>query len=394
MTLFIGEENGSWPRVDWLEPGERVLPPSSLKKSSCRAVVLRNARDLNFSFVASLPVDEHSFVKSFVVLAILLLIPSIGYFHRQIFLSELKPRLESQVEGILKEEGVVDPGVRLDYLDAFISGAVDSDAQRARVVARVDGLSGVRVVGRASELRAPGWLRVEREKGRFRASGVVSEDLVVELTAPLKALPGWDTGLERREFVVDPVGVETWAEFLAYYFREQGDRSVELRKGRLTIGGDTTSGLRIDWLSKASEVVPKDMVSDELVLRSSPYHFPGYQPESLQNGTVLGQLRRKLNDSVVTFRPGSEELQSGDRDKVIIAARAIITAGEGARYAVGGHPARDGNATENSRLARLRAETVGKILVDQGVLLRQVETLSFGVAPGGDRDNQVEIMVK
>ena len=106
-------------------------------------------------------------MKSFVVLAILLLIPSIGYFHRQIFLSELKPRLESQVEGILKEEGVVDPGVRLDYLDAIISGAVDSDAQRARLVARVDALSGVRVVGRASELRAPGWLRVERERGRF-----------------------------------------------------------------------------------------------------------------------------------------------------------------------------------------------------------------------------------
>ena len=123
-------------------------------------------------------------MKSFVVLAILLLIPSIGYFHRQIFLSELKPRLEREVEGILKEEGVVDPGVRLDYLDAFISGAVDSDSQRTRVVARVDALSGVRVVGRASELRAPGWLRVERERGRFRASGVVSEDLVVELAAP------------------------------------------------------------------------------------------------------------------------------------------------------------------------------------------------------------------
>jgi len=349
---------------------------------------------LNFSFVASLPVDEHSFVKGFVILAILLLIPSIGYFHRQIFLSELKPSLEKQVEEILKEEGVVDPDVRLDYLDAVISGAVDSDSQRVRVVARVDALSGVRVVDHGSELRAPGWLRVERERGRFKASGVVSEDLVVELAPPLKTRSGWDADLERQTFVVDPEGVETWREFLAYYFREQGDRSVELRKGGLMLGGDTTSGLRIDWLSKASEVVSRDMVSDEFVLRSSQYHFPGYQPESLQDGTVLEQLRRKLNDCVVTFRPGSDELQSGDRDKVIIAARAIITAGEGARYAVGGHPARDGNATENSRLARLRAETVGKILVDQGVLLRQVETLSFGVAPGGDRDNQVEIMVK
>ncbi len=77
-----------------------------------------------------------------------------------------------------------------------------------------------------------------------------------------------------------------------------------------------------------------------------------------------------------------------------MAARAIITAGEGARYAVGGHPARDGNATENSRVARLRAEVVGKILVDHGVPAGQIETVSFGVVSVGDRDNQVEIMVK
>ena len=60
---------------------------------------------MNFSFVASLPVDEHPSVKSLVILAVLLLIPSIGYFHRQIFLSELKPSLERQVVEILKEEG-------------------------------------------------------------------------------------------------------------------------------------------------------------------------------------------------------------------------------------------------------------------------------------------------
>ena len=60
MTLFIGEENGSRPRVDWPEPGERVLPHSSLKKSYCRADVLRNARDLNFSFVASPSLSEHA----------------------------------------------------------------------------------------------------------------------------------------------------------------------------------------------------------------------------------------------------------------------------------------------------------------------------------------------
>ena len=333
-------------------------------------------------------------MKGFVLLAILLLIPSVGYFQRQIFLERLQPGLEKQVEGVLREERVVDPGVRLDYLDAVISGAVDSEEQRTRVVARVDALPGIRVIGQVSELRAPGWLRIERQEGRFVAKGVVSEDLEVKLDGPLKAEPGWDASLERRTFVVDPDGVESWAEFLTYYFKEQGNGSVELSKGRLIMGGDASSGLRVDWLSKASEVVPKDMVSEDFTLVSSPYHFPGYQPQSVWDKTVLEQLRRKLNDSVVTFRPDSGELQRADRDKVILAARAIITAGEGARYAVGGHPARDGNATENSRVARLRAEVVGKILVDHGVPAGQIETVSFGVVSVGDRDNQVEIMVK
>ena len=131
-------------------------------------------------------------MKSFVVLAILLLIPSIGYFQRQIFLNRLQPGLTKQVEEILEQEGVSEPGVRLDYLDAVITGAVDSEEQRTRVVARVDALPGLRVVGKASELRAPGWLHIERKEGRFVASGVVSDNLVVQLDDPFKVQPGWD----------------------------------------------------------------------------------------------------------------------------------------------------------------------------------------------------------
>ena len=52
-------------------------------------------------------------MKGFVLLAILLLIPSVGYFQRQIFLERLQPGLEKQVEGVLREERVEDPGVRL-----------------------------------------------------------------------------------------------------------------------------------------------------------------------------------------------------------------------------------------------------------------------------------------
>ena len=333
-------------------------------------------------------------VKGFVVLAVVLLIPSIGYFHKQHFLNHLKPGLEAQVKDVLEAEGVVAPVVHLDYLDAVISGRVDSNEERARVIATVDALAGVRMTGKGKRLHTYGWLRIERRRGRFTATGVVSGGLAVRLPDPLEMMEGWDDGLERRKIVEDPGGIRDWGEFLLYYFGEPGDRSVKLQMGGLTMRGDATTGLRSDWPSKASEVVSKDMVVADFNLRPSVCHFPGYQPLSLTDEAVLEQLWRQLDSNVVTFRPGSEQLLSADRDKVILAARAIITAGEKGLYVVGGHPARDGNATANSQLARLRAEVVAKILVDHGVAAGQIEIVSFSVASEGDRDNQVEIVVK
>jgi len=327
-------------------------------------------------------------------LAVVLLIPSIGYFHKQHFLNHLKPGLEAQVKDVLEAEGVVAPVVHLDYLDAVISGRVDSNEERARVIATVDALAGVRMTGKGKRLHTYGWLRIERRRGRFTATGVVSGGLAVRLPDPLEMMEGWDDGLERRKIVEDPGGIRDWGEFLLYYFGEPGDRSVKLQMGGLTMRGDATTGLRSDWLSKASEVVSKDMVVADFNLRPSVCHFPGYQPLSLTDEAVLEQLWRQLDSNVVTFRPGSEQLLSADRDKVILAARAIITAGEKGLYVVGGHPARDGNATANSQLARLRAEVVAKILVDHGVAAGQIEIVSFSVASEGDRDNQVEIVVK
>ncbi|MDP7495863.1 MAG: hypothetical protein QGI77_05505, partial [Roseibacillus sp.] len=185
-------------------------------------------------------------VKGFVVLAVVLLIPSIGYFHKQHFLNHLKPGLEAQVKDVLEAEGVVAPVVHLDYLDAVISGRVDSNEERARVIATVDALAGVRMTGKGKRLHTYGWLRIERRRGRFTATGVVSGGLAVRLPDPLEMMEGWDDGLERRKIVEDPGGIRDWGEFLLYYFGEPGDRSVKLQMGGLTMRGDATTGLRSD----------------------------------------------------------------------------------------------------------------------------------------------------
>lgn len=333
-------------------------------------------------------------VKGFVVLAIVLLIPSIGYFQKQHFQNHLKPRLEAEVRKVLEAEGVQAPSVHLDYLDAVISGRVDTDEQRQLVAARVDSLSGVRMTTGGNQLHTYGWLGLTREGGSLKATGVLTKGRAISLPNPLVTEEGWDDGVERQARVDDPRGMDRWREFLSYYFKEAGNRSVELRVNALTMRGDATAGLRSDWLSKASEVVPKDNVFDDFTLHPSVFHFPGYIPRSVQDRTVLEQLRRQFGANVVSFDGESSELSGPERDKVILAARAIITAGESARYVVGGHPARSGNATTNSQRARQRAGEVVKVLVEHGVIARQLDVMAFSVTPGEERENEVEIVVK
>jgi outer membrane protein OmpA-like peptidoglycan-associated protein len=333
-------------------------------------------------------------VKGFVVLAIVLLIPTIGYFQKQHFEHRLRPRLKAAVEDMLKEEGVENPSVHLTYFDAVIAGRVETDAQRQAVAVRINAMSGVRIPPGGNKLHTFGWIRSARSSERYRGEGVISKDLPVQLPVSLNPQVGWDDGLERRATVEVPEAVERWDVFLRYYFGETGNRSVELRVDGLTMRGDATAGLRSDWLSKASEVVAKDEVFDEFTLHPSIYHFPGYLPVSVTDETTLAGLRNKLASNTVEFVVGKEEFPNTERGKTVAAARAILNAGEHARYVVGGHPARTGNVTANGQLARKRAQEVVKILVEHGVMRAQLEVVSFGVTTAGDRDNQVEIVVK
>ena len=86
----------------------------------------------------------------------------------------------------------------------------------------------------------------------------------------------WDEGVDYRGTVTAPLGAGDWGDFLRGYFREPGDRSVELRSGNLTMAGDATVGLRQDWLAEASDVVDKERVEENFTLHPSVYHFPAY----------------------------------------------------------------------------------------------------------------------
>ena len=341
-----------------------------------------------------LPSTSIRAVKGFVVLAIVLLIPTMGYFQKQRFVNRLQPQLRASVMEILKAEGVEAPSVRMDYLDAVITGQAGTEARRRAVAAKVNALPGVRVPRGGNNLHTYGWIRISRRNDRYRGEGVISNDLPTQLPESLMPQVGWDEEMARRTMVEVPEGLPEWREFLRYYFSGTGNRSVELRVSVLTMRGDATAGLRSDWLSKASEVVAKDHVIDEFTLSPSIYHFPGHHPGSIHGETKVEQLRRQFAENVVSFEAGSAEVPEAERSKAVAAARAILNAGESGRYVVGGHPGSSGNVTANGKLARQRARAVVRLLVEYGVMAEQLDVVSFGVTPDDGRDNQVEIMVK
>ena len=336
-------------------------------------------------------------VRGFVLLAILLLVPTAAYFQKQHFETQLQPGLRAAVLEVLEEKGVEAPAVEINYLDAVIRGRVSDDGERHAVAAAVDALPGVRVTEAGNLLRHLGWIRLERADGQFRAEGRMPRDEDLPLPAQFALQAGWDDALERTTTVESPPELESWAPFLVFYFTEPGNRSVELRQEGLTMAGDATAGMRDDWTARASDVVGKDRVADRFTLRASRYHFPGYQPLSLTAGKRLEQLREDLGGVRIHFANEAEAsggVPESEREKVSRLANAILGAGDEVRYVVGGHPNKDGNVSANGRLARLRAEAVVKMLEEHGVSRAQLEVVAFGVTPDGENDDQVEVLVR
>ena len=81
-------------------------------------------------------------MKVMIVLAALMMVPTMAYFQTQRFEGELQGELRSAVEGILAEAGVRDAEVRVEWQDVTIGGVVDSAVARESVVEQVKGLAG------------------------------------------------------------------------------------------------------------------------------------------------------------------------------------------------------------------------------------------------------------
>lgn len=330
-------------------------------------------------------------MKGLLILAGLLLVPSMAYYQKHHYASVLREKQAEELRTLLVEGGVEGAAVELDWMDATISGVVGTVARRAELATEVDGFEGVRLASGGNELRVRGWVELAREAGEWEVRGLLPIGFEIGMMKTQDA-EGWNAELERFEFVEAPPGALGWEKFLLSYFGAPGDRSVELRNGGITLRGEATRELRTKWLEQASKVVSKDRVDEELVLRTSMYHFAGYQPESLRGEAEILRLRKELDSFAHGFEDGSVEVSDAMREGMSELAATILTAGERVRFVVG--VTRRGETEEDLALAERQLAAIVALLGEYGVKESQLEKRVFVVTLDGAVAGQVEFLLK
>jgi outer membrane protein OmpA-like peptidoglycan-associated protein len=327
------------------------------------------------------------------MLAALLMVPSVAYFQKLHFEGRRQEGLAARVAEVLADEGVRNAGVRMEWLDATIEGEVESEERRLEVAEAVEWIRGVRVPPFGNRLRAQGSLTIERRDGQWSARGVLPTEF--EVRWPRGAvIPEDASDLRRSSYVVAPAGAWAWGEFLDRYFTEAGNRAVTLKAGRLLMEGNATGGLRSDWLAEASGVVGRESVEERFALFPSVYHMPAYRPQSITDSARLERLREQLRFLAVVFEQGSVEIPASESGKVSGLAAALLSSGDDGCFVVGGHPPRGRDFASSEELALRRAEAVLQLLREYGVPEERLEVMILGRGSRGDRENQVEVVVK
>lgn len=334
--------------------------------------------------------SERRGMKGFVLLAALLLVPSAAYFQKLRFEGELQAKLRTGIRSDLEAAGVQDAEVTMDWLDVTMSGVAPSEDLRKLLPIKTTGRPGVRLAAGGNKLRVPGWVRVERLGREWKAEGLLPETFL--LRRRTGSAEEWGAAVRREKWVEPPIDAREWEEFLLDYFEGPGDRWVELRGGKLAIGGEATRGLRADWLSMASSVVPKEHVRGEFSIHRSVRHFAGYLPEQVADLAALRTLRAKLAAGVVGFDPDAVTVAAEETRKVTDLAAAILEAESGMVFRLEGSPAEEEEGT-GEPLGLRRAKEVGKLLIEYGVKPERIVTVAVNAREDGKMVHQVEVLV-
>lgn len=333
-------------------------------------------------------------MKRYVILAALLLVPSMAYLQVQKFERVSGVALREEVRAVLEREEVREAKVGMEWLDGTIEGIVATRDARMEVGAQVEALEGVRLARGGNRLRVVGWVEVSRQEGRWRAEGLLPKEFVLRGGGGLG--PGqedqWDAGVERDGAVVSPVEALEWAGFLREFFAEPGNRRVMVIDGRLAMGGEATRGLREAWLASAARLFGEEALEEEFRLRPSVYHFESYEPGSVDDAKELAQLRKSLRALVISFAPGSAVVRLSQEERLLALADLILSVDAKLRLVMG--LSVGAGDEEALALANDRLDSVEVLLRGYGVSGVGLERRIFDGDPDREEDGRVEFLVK
>lgn len=328
-------------------------------------------------------------MKALIILAAFLLIPIIMKFQEGALTTEVIPTLAKEVEVLLANEGVTAPQVRMSYLDATISGHIQSWQAAEEVTGKVLALRGVRRVN--NELTIRGSLRATRQGETVLVSGLVPEGWGLSLTE--------DDGRfdlsnlrERERTLLDSKDSLAWGSFLKSYFQGTGHRSCEFDGQELILTGEATPSLAKSLSAAAAKVVPPDSVQASFQLYPSPYHYPLRVVESPLDGEALRELQRYLLEHPVTFQEGTTAYTATGEELLNDLVGRMLASDSGLQFIVGSYP-RVGGASD--RLAPQRAQAVRSHLIAAGIPATSLEAATYEMTEDSSEfAGQVEVLLR
>lgn len=190
------------------------------------------------------------------------------------------------------------------------------------------------------------------------------------------------------------------AAFVRSFFKAPGTRSFSIdTAGVPHITGPATRQLESDWLALLRPITGSAKVDSRLDLMPSPWHEPGYQPQSKLPPTVLQSVQQALASVRILFEPGPVRLAPEEQTKLALLTPTLLAAGPSLSLVIGGHPAPDSASAAGQASAKARAAAVLSFLIEQGVPSADISAVAFDAVPPGSPfapavPRSVEILVK
>ncbi|MEI6534464.1 MAG: hypothetical protein WCN98_03910 [Verrucomicrobiaceae bacterium] len=256
----------------------------------------------------------------------------------------------------------------------------------------------------ATIIRIPASLRILKAGDTIYASGALPgaelRDAVLQAVLGSRA----ETTIDSRQLKAGPyvkparfTDAKDLPAFLQSFFNSPAPELFETDGDKVRVTGHATPDLDHEWRKLLTTLVEDDALKAKWRIFPSPYHFPGYRPQSGLAAEELENLRCALQGAVIYFDSGNLSLGPQEMLTVIAAAQAIQAAGPNARIIVGAFPDAVDDAKLNEAAARKRIESVITALVDKGVQKQQLETVIFEVMPppdGANLSRSIEMLVK